>query len=65
MIGPFRPSREARGPDPYLRLKTVLFILGAIVGLVGIAMENDWLVGIGIAILAAGVALRALARRRG
>ncbi|HEX6937855.1 MAG TPA: hypothetical protein VF158_00475 [Longimicrobiales bacterium] len=65
MIGPFRPSREMRGTDPYLRLKVVIFVIGAVVGLVGIALGNDWLVGAGIAVLVAGVALRALAHRRG
>jgi len=61
----FRPSRETRGPDPYREWKTVIFIVGALAGLVGIATENPWLVGIGVAVLASGVILRAIGRRRG
>lgn len=60
----FRPSRETRGPDPYLQWKTVIFIIGAIAGLVGIATENSWLVAIGVAVLASGVLLRAIGRRK-
>ncbi len=60
----FRASRERSGPDRYLRLKAVIFLIGAAVGLVGMAVGNDWLVGIGIAVLAAGVALRLLSRPR-
>ncbi len=59
----FRPAREPRGPDPYLRWKTLLFVVGAVVGLVGMLTRNGWLVGLGIAVLAAGMALRLLSRR--
>jgi uncharacterized membrane protein YedE/YeeE len=58
----FRPSRESRGPDPYLELKIVLFTLGAALGIVGIISGRELLVGIGILVLAIGVLLRFLQR---
>jgi len=63
VIAVFRPSRESRGPDPFLQWKIVIFIVAAIVGLAGVATENRWLVGIGIVVLISGVLLRALGRR--
>jgi len=64
-MGLFRPSREARGPDPYLHLKMALLVAGAAVGLFGMAREDTTIVYIGIAVLAAGVLLRFLPGRRG
>lgn len=58
----FRPSREARGPDPFLNLKLVLFALGAALGIAGIIAGSEILVGIGILVLAIGVLLRFLQR---
>lgn len=63
MIAVFRPSRESHGPDPFLQWKIVIFIIGAVVGLAGVATENRWLVGIGIVVLISGMLLRALGRR--
>lgn len=60
----FRPSRETRGPDPFLQWKIVIFVIGALAGLVGVATENPWLVWIGVAVLVSGVLLRAFGRRR-
>ncbi len=60
----FRPSRETRGPDPYLRLKSIAFVIGAAAGLAGILTDNGWLVAIGIGALAAGMLLRILSQRR-
>ncbi|MFS8636881.1 MAG: hypothetical protein FWJ74_02275 [Gemmatimonadota bacterium] len=59
----FRPSRETRGPDPFLQWKIVIFIIGALVGLVGVATENRWLIWIGVAVLLSGVLLRTFGRR--
>lgn len=55
----FRPSRSRRGgPDAYLELKIALFSLGALVALTGIFLENRWVVGAAMLILAAGFTLR-------
>jgi len=64
VIAMFRPSRETRGPDPFLQWKIVIFVIGALAGLVGVATENPWLVWIGVAVLVSGVLLRAFGRRR-
>ncbi|MFW6080041.1 MAG: hypothetical protein ACODAE_10495 [Gemmatimonadota bacterium] len=61
---PFRPSRERRGPDPHLDVKIIVFVVGAVLAVVGIGTEIDWLISIAIAILAAGVLLRFLRPRR-
>ena len=61
-MGLFRPSRERRGPDPYQHWKTLLFAIGAALGLAGIFTERDWLILVAIAVLAVGVALRWLPR---
>lgn len=59
-MGLFRPSRAQRGSDRWLRLKMAIFVVGAAVGIAGMATENDLLVGVGIIVLAAGVLLRLL-----
>lgn len=59
----FRPSRARRGPDPYLRWKTALFIVGAALALAGIATENDRFILAAIGALAVGILLRILPRR--
>ncbi len=59
----FRPSREERGPDPFLNLKLILFALGAALGIAGIISGRELFVGIGILVLAIGVLLRFLQRR--
>lgn len=51
------------GPDAFLQRKVQLFFLGAILALVGIALDSSLLVGAAILILVAGVALRLLAGR--
>lgn len=63
-MGLFRPSRERRGPDPYLNWKIGFFVAGAGTGITGMAMENDWLVGAAVVLLAVGVALRFLSREQ-
>lgn len=59
----FRPSRESRGPDPFLQLKMILFGIGAALALAGMVTGSQLLVGIGILVLAVGVLLRLLQRR--
>lgn len=59
-----RPSRERRGPDPYLAHKMLLFAAGAACAFAGIATEREWLVYVGIAVLLVGVLFRLAAQRR-
>ena len=49
-----RSRRERR----YLEWKVRLFVAGAVLGVAGMALEDGWLVGGGIAVLLAGVLLR-------
>lgn len=58
MILLFRPSREPRADDPHLRIKMIIFALGAAFGLVGIATDAQWFVYIGIVLLAGAFLLR-------
>ncbi len=64
-MGLFRPSRESYGPDPYYQWKTILFAIGAALGLGAIFTEHDWLILVAVPVLAVGVALRWLPRHRG
>ncbi|HEX7051008.1 MAG TPA: hypothetical protein VF188_12440 [Longimicrobiales bacterium] len=59
-MGWFRPSRERRGPDPYLNWKIALFITGGALGAAGMLRNDGRLVAAGIAVLAVGVVLRFL-----
>ena len=43
-MGLLGPSREKRGPDPHLDLKILLFLIGAILALTGMATERPTLV---------------------
>lgn len=62
-MGLLRPSRAARGPDPYLRWKVALFLGGAALGLAGMALNTAWLLGPALALIMAGIVLRFLPRR--
>ncbi len=57
--------RGKPGPDPFLQRKVQLFFLGAILALVGIALDSSLLVGAAILVLVTGVALRLLTGRGG
>jgi protein-S-isoprenylcysteine O-methyltransferase Ste14 len=59
----FRPSREP-GTSRYFEIKALLLVLGASVGVVGMAQERSWLVWIGIAILLVAMILRLWASRK-
>lgn len=58
-----RPSRTRRGPDAFLDWKVRLFFVGAALALVGIATGIEWLVGVAIGTLAAGLILSFLSKR--
>ena len=55
--------RRGVGDDPWLTEKLWLFGLGALLALVGMALENTWLIGAAGLALAAGMALRLVPRR--
>jgi hypothetical protein len=57
-------DRSSRGPDPFVWVKTALFAVGAVLGLVGMRLDNGWVIGVAIAILLAAVALRLKIRDR-
>ncbi len=55
----FLPRRSRReGPDPHLEGKIVLFTVGAGLALLGMYLENRWVVGAAIGLLAVGLLLR-------
>ncbi|MGH7552622.1 MAG: hypothetical protein ACREMQ_06295 [Longimicrobiales bacterium] len=64
MMDLFRASRTRRGPDPYLPHKMLIFVIGAALGIAGIASERTWLVNVGIGVLLLGVVLRVIAQRK-
>ena len=55
-------SRKKKDPDPYLDWKVRLFLLGALLAMIGLAMESSLVVGLAIAVLFAGVVLRLFPR---
>ena len=56
---PFRPDRRRRG-DRFLEWKIAIFSVAAVVGLAGIYLDERWLTGAAIALLAGGMSLRFL-----
>lgn len=50
---PFRPRRRG-GTGAHLGLRVALFAAGATLGLAGIRLEERWLTGAAIVVLAAG-----------
>ena len=56
--------RGDRGPDPFVWPKVLLFVVGAVLGLVGMAMEESILVTVAILVLFVAVALRVAGGRR-
>jgi hypothetical protein len=54
----FRHSREPQTPGQNLATRMTLFVVGAALGLAGIAVDNRILVYAGIAVLFFGVLLR-------
>ncbi|MGH7501263.1 MAG: hypothetical protein ACREL7_05830 [Longimicrobiales bacterium] len=60
----FRPSRRRHGPDPTLRYRMLLFGVGAVAGLFGMATERSWLVLTGTVFLAIGLVVAIVANRK-
>ena len=53
----FRLSRDP-GDERFLHLKVLVFVLGASVGLAGMATNRIWLINVGVGILIIGFILR-------
>lgn len=58
----FRPDRTGKA-SPHLEWRVGLLVAGAGLGVAGIWLEEEWLRLVGIAVLAAGVAVRFLPSR--
>ena len=56
--------RGVADDDPWLRPKLWLFSIGAILALLGMGLENDWLIGAAALVLLAGLLLRFLKPRQ-
>ena len=56
-------DRSRRGKDPLLQPRIWALSLGALLGLLGIGLDNEWIVWGGVGGLAAGILLRAWGRR--
>lgn len=57
--------RGVADDDPWLTAKLWLFGIGALLALVGMLFENDWLIGAAAVVLLAGALLRFVPRRTG
>ncbi len=60
----FLPSRSRPGPDPHLRLRTALFVIGVGAILAGIRAERGWAVWVGMGVLLMAVVVRLVTRVR-
>lgn len=60
----FLANRGRQGPDPSLRLRAALFVVGAGFVLAGIRVEQPWAVNVGIGVLLVAVIVRLIVRRR-
>jgi uncharacterized membrane protein YuzA (DUF378 family) len=64
-MGLFRPSRSRTGHDPEtVNHRMTVFVIGAVVAVAGIASGTSWIIYIAVGILAVGVILRVVQRRR-
>lgn len=61
----FLPSRGRPGPDPHLRLRTALFLVGVGIILAGAQAQRRWAVWVGIGVLLGAVVVRLLTHKRG
>ena len=60
----FLPSRGRQGPDPYLRVRTALFLVGVGFILAGAQAQRRWAVWVGIGVLLVAVVVRLFTRTR-
>jgi hypothetical protein len=60
----FFPSRGHTGPDPTLRVRAALFIIGAGFVLAGMRVGKAWAVNVGIGVLLVAVLVRVVTRWR-
>lgn len=60
----FRPSREKRGPDPFLPHKMFIMLFGGALGLAGMAFQLGWLVYTAVGVLAIVFVLDIVNKRR-
>ena len=61
----FRINRERRvDPDRFLDLKIALFVIGSITGVIGMARNDRTMITIAMAIIALGIILRFIGRKR-
>lgn len=63
-MSPFRPDRRRRGADPLLPHKMLLFVAGAVLGMIGMATDRNWIVYLAVGVLAVGLLLRFVDRGR-
>ncbi len=54
--------RRGTSHGPWLQARIWSFTAGALVALVGMVLQNDWIIGLAALILAAGFALRFIDR---
>ncbi len=55
-------SRSRRGPDRFYRLKLALFVLAGALILLGVRLENTWVIWSAVGVLLLAVGLRVLGR---
>lgn len=63
-MGLLGPSREKRGPDPFLDTKIFLFLAGALLAVAGMATRTPLLVWLAFLPLAAAFVFRFFRRQR-
>lgn len=56
--------RRGLGDDRWLQAKLWIFTIGALLALLGMGLQNNWLMGLAGLVLAGGVLLRFLGRRQ-
>lgn len=54
----FRPDRTRRGTDRFLPVKMMLFVIGAALGMIGMATDRNWIIYIAVGVLVVGLLLR-------
>jgi uncharacterized membrane protein YfcA len=63
LVTVFFYRRRRSGPDRFLAVKLATFILGAVLGLVGMRIDKPFLVGVAIGVVLVGVLLRLVSQR--